>query len=94
MLFRRGGQNVNPWKPTPGLETNGPFRVTRNPMYLQMVIVCIGAAIAFANGWILLLTPVVVIALQRLAIEPEEEYLEAKFGETYLNYKRSVRRWI
>lgn len=94
VLFRRNGQNENPWKPTPNIETNGPYAVTRNPMYLQMVIVCIGVAILLGNGWILVLTPFVVLALQQLAIQPEETYLEAKFGETYLEYKRCVRRWI
>ncbi len=94
VLFRRGGQNENPWTPTPRIEERGPFRITRNPMYLQMVIVCLGFAVLLANVWILLLTPVCAWALYRLAILPEEAYLEAKFGETYLAYKRRVRRWI
>jgi protein-S-isoprenylcysteine O-methyltransferase Ste14 len=94
MLFRRGGQSENPWKPTPHIEERGPFRVTRNPMYLQMVFVCIGVAIALANWWILLITPITAWALQILAIKPEEEYLESKFGEEYLAYKRRVRRWF
>lgn len=94
ILFRRGGQSANPWKPTSHIERRGPFRITRNPMYLQMVLVCIGVALYAANGWILLLTPLAVWALQRLAIEPEEAYLERKFGERYLAYKREVRRWL
>lgn len=94
LLFRAGGQSANPWKPTPRLEERGPYRVTRNPMYLQMVLVCVGVAVALANGWILLLTPLVALALQRLAIEPEEAYLEARFGEAYRDYRRRVRRWI
>ena len=91
-MFRAGGQSAKPWKPTLRIEERGPFRITRNPMYLQMVLVCVAAAAAFANGWILLLTPVVAWALRRLAIEPEEAYLEAKFGDRYRDYKRSVRR--
>ena len=94
ILFRTEGQSANPWKPTPGLEQRGPFRFTRNPMYLQMVLVCVGAAVAFANGWMLLLVPAVVLALQKLAIEPEEAYLEAKFGTCYRDYARRVRRWL
>ena len=94
MLFRRGGQSENPWKPTPTIETRGPLRVTRNPMYLQMVIVCIAASFAFANWWILLLTPIVAYSLRRLAIEPEEAYLEEKFGDIYRKYKQNVRRWL
>jgi protein-S-isoprenylcysteine O-methyltransferase Ste14 len=94
ILFHRSGQSANPWTSTPHLETRGPFRVTRNPMYLQMVIVCLAAAIACANWWILLLTPVAAFALQRLAIEPEETYLENRFGDTYRDYKTRVRRWL
>jgi protein-S-isoprenylcysteine O-methyltransferase Ste14 len=94
ILFRKGGQSENPWKPTPSIEIRGPYKFTRNPMYLQMVLVCIGAAIAFANYWILLLTPVVAWALYICAIRPEEAYLETKFGETYLSYKARVRRWL
>ncbi|MEB2345394.1 MAG: isoprenylcysteine carboxylmethyltransferase family protein [Deltaproteobacteria bacterium] len=93
-LFRRGGQSENPWRPTTEIVERGPFRLTRNPMYLQMVLVCAGFAILLANGWILLLVPLVAWLLQRLAILPEEAYLEAKFGEAYLGYKRRVRRWL
>ncbi|MDH3458457.1 MAG: isoprenylcysteine carboxylmethyltransferase family protein [Gemmatimonadota bacterium] len=94
ILFRRSGQNENPWKPTPSIVERGPFRVTRNPMYLQMVLSCIGLSVAFANPWILLLTPVCALLLQTLAIIPDEAYLERKFGGTYLEYKSRVRRWL
>jgi len=94
VIFRRGGQSENPWKPTPHIEERGPFRFTRNPMYLQMVLVCIGLAIILMNWWVLALTPVVGWLLQRLAILPEEAYLERKFGDAYLAYKRRVRRWL
>jgi protein-S-isoprenylcysteine O-methyltransferase Ste14 len=94
ILFRRSGQNENPWKPTPAIVERGPYRFTRNPMYLQMVLGCIGFAIALANLWILLLTPVCALMLQILAIGPEEAYLERKFGAEYLAYKQRVRRWL
>ena len=94
VVFRRGGQDENPWKPTPHIEQRGPFRVTRNPMYLQMLLVCIGFSILLANWWILVLTPVTAWLLQRLVILPEEEYLERKFDDSYLSYKRRVRRWL
>lgn len=94
VLFRRGGQDENPWKPTPHLEERGPFRITRNPMYLQMVVVCVGVSVVLMNGWILALTPLVAWGLQRFVIIPEEVYLERKFGEAYRAYKRRVRRWL
>lgn len=94
VLFRRSGQDENPWKPTPAIVERGPFRLTRNPMYLQMVLICIGFAIILMNAWILLLTPFGAWVLQRFVIRYEEEYLERKFGKTYLAYKQRVRRWI
>ncbi len=94
VLLRRTGQSENPWKPTTEIVDRGPFGFTRNPMYLQMVLGCIGFAIILANVWILLLTPVCAWVLHRFAILPEEAYLESKFGETYLSYKRRVRRWL
>lgn len=94
ILVRRTGQSENPWKPTTEIVDRGPFRFSRNPMYLQMVLGCIGFAIILTNVWILLLTPVCVWALHRFAILPEEAYLERKFGGTYLAYKRRVRRWL
>lgn len=94
LLMRRSGQRENPWTPTTEIVAEGPFRITRNPMYLQMVIVTFGAGIALANLWLFLLSPVVAWLLQRLAILPEEAYLESKFGDVYRAYKRRVRRWI
>jgi protein-S-isoprenylcysteine O-methyltransferase Ste14 len=94
LLFRRGGQSENPWKPTLHIVERGPFRVTRNPMYLQMVLVCIGVAIALMNWWLLGLSLICGWVLQRFVILPEEAYLQAKFGETYISYKRRVRRWL
>lgn len=92
--LRRTGQSENPWKPTTEIVDRGPFRFTRNPMYLQMVLGCIGFAIILGNPWILPLTPLCGWVLQRFAILPEEAYLERKFGETYRAYQRRVRRWI
>ena len=94
VLFKRGGQSPNPWKPTPKIEERGPFRFTRNPMYLQMVLVCLGLTIALMNWWLFALTPAVAWMLQRYAIRPEEAYLEHKFGDAYLAYKSRVRRWV
>jgi protein-S-isoprenylcysteine O-methyltransferase Ste14 len=94
LLVRRSGQSENPWKPTTAIIERGPFSFSRNPMYLQMVIGCAGFAVLLNNGWILLLTPLCPLALYWLAIRPEEEYLERKFGEAYVAYKRRVRRWI
>jgi protein-S-isoprenylcysteine O-methyltransferase Ste14 len=94
VTMRRTGQSENPWRPSTSIVTTGPFRRTRNPMYLHMLLVALGAAILFRNVWVVLLIPVGGWVLLRLAILPEEAYLERKFGEEYLAYKRRVPRWL
>lgn len=94
MLFRRAGQNPIPWTPTPQIERRGPFRFTRNPMYLQMIVTCVGLAIIMVNWWLILFTPLVGWLLQHHVILPEEAYLAQKFGPEYLDYQRRVRRWL
>ncbi len=93
-VFREAGQSEKPWEPTTQIVERGPFRLTRNPMYLQMILICIGVAIIVLNVWILLLTPLCAWILHSQVILPEEEYLERRFGEAYLAYKSRVRRWI
>jgi len=93
-VMRDSGQSVNPYRKTTEILETGPYRMTRNPMYMQMVLVCVGFAVLLGNIWILLLTPVCGLLLHYLAILPEEAYLERKFGNDYLDYKRKVRRWI
>jgi protein-S-isoprenylcysteine O-methyltransferase Ste14 len=94
VLVRGTGQSENPWKPTTVIVERGPFRISRNPMYLQMVLACIGFAVVLMNFWILALTPLCAWILHRFAILPEEAYLERKFGDSYRTYQRRVRRWL
>ncbi len=94
LLFRRTGQDGKPWTSTREIVDRGPFRLTRNPIYLMMILICIGFAVVLMNAWIVLLTPACGWILQRFAIVPEEAYLEQKFGDVYLAYKKRVRRWI
>ena len=94
VLFQRSGQNPEPWKPTPSIVERGPYRITRNPMYLAMVLVCLGFAIRRMDVWILALTPLAAWVLQKWVILPEEAYLERKFDDTYLAYRDRVRRWL
>jgi protein-S-isoprenylcysteine O-methyltransferase Ste14 len=86
--------NLNVRKPTTAIATEWPFSVSRNPVYACILLLNIGIS-CFVNAlWILLVTPVLALALQKGVIEPEEAYLEQKFGDTYLRYKAKVRRWI
>jgi protein-S-isoprenylcysteine O-methyltransferase Ste14 len=93
-LFRRLGNNLEPWKPATTLVTGGIYRRTRNPMYLGMALIFAGLALVFDSLAALLLLPVVIIVIERTVIGREERYLEAKFGEDYRRYKADVRRWI
>lgn len=93
-LFRAIGQDPAPWTPTPAVVTTGIYRRTRNPMYVGMALLQTAIAIGWANGWILLAVPAVLAIIWAIAVRHEEAYLEGKFGEEYLAYKRSVRRWL
>jgi protein-S-isoprenylcysteine O-methyltransferase Ste14 len=92
--MRRAGTPTNPYKPSSGIVTDGPFRYTRNPAYLSMTTIYAGIAALARASWALPLLPVALGVIRRGVIEREERYLERKFGEEYLRYKASVRRWI
>lgn len=93
-LFRRLGTNVPPSQPTTHIATTGPYRWTRNPMYLGMALIYVGLAFGFDGPIALALLPFVLIAIQTQVITRDERYLEAKFGGDYGQYKAKVRRWI
>jgi protein-S-isoprenylcysteine O-methyltransferase Ste14 len=94
VLFRRAHTSLVPIKPSTALVVSGPYRLTRNPMYLGLLCVYIAAALWLGVVWALILVPLVVLAVQRLAIAKEEHYLEQKFGDAYRQYRTHVRRWI
>jgi protein-S-isoprenylcysteine O-methyltransferase Ste14 len=92
--MKRAGTNVDPREPTTAIVTEGPYRFTRNPLYLCLTLVYAGIS-ALANAlWAVLLLPGVLAVMRRGVIEREERYLERKFGDEYVNYKARVRRWI
>lgn len=74
--------------------TTGVFALSRNPIYLGMVLLCLGIALIAGSLWLLLATPVFAAILHFGVIAREESYLEGKFGENYTSYKARVRRWI
>lgn len=93
-LFRRAGTTPNPMQPTTAIVVHGPYRFTRNPMYVSLIVLYVGVALLVNSVWPPALLPVVVVLVQRQVIAREEAYLEAKFGEEYRAYKARVRRWI
>lgn len=93
-LFARTGQNPRPWTPSPELVLAGPYRYTRNPMYVGMTLFQLGLGLTFDNLWIILFAPVALVVVHNIAVLPEERYLTAKFGESYTAYRGKVRRYI
>ena len=92
--FIRAKTGVLPISPTTAFVTSGPYRITRNPMYLGMAVLYVGLALSLGVIWALAFLPVVLLAVDRYVIPPEERHLEAKFGDEYRDYKSRVRRWI
>lgn len=92
--FWRHGTSVLPFRPVSAFVQTGPYRFTRNPMYLGMTVVHIGGALALNAGWPLILLPLAIYLIVRLVIRPEEEYLTERFGSEYEAFKRRVRRWF
>lgn len=76
------------------LVTYGPFQRSRNPMYLSLVLFLAGLGVATVNPWLIALAPLLAIYLNYRVIKREEAYLQQRFGETYAQYKRKVRRWF
>jgi protein-S-isoprenylcysteine O-methyltransferase Ste14 len=93
-LFRRLRTNVRPSEPTTLIARTGPYRWTRNPMYLGMAFMYAGLAIGFDGPIAFALLPLALIAIQTRVIAREERYLEAKFGDDYRRYKALVHRWL
>jgi protein-S-isoprenylcysteine O-methyltransferase Ste14 len=94
VLFRRARTSIVPMKPTTTLVTSGPYRFSRNPMYVGMACLYVALGLSLGVIWALALLPVVLLTVDRLVIAREEHYLKAKFGEAYREYKRGVRRWL
>ena len=92
--FRTAGTPVPGNQPTTAIVRSGPYRFSRNPIYLAFSLLHLGIAIWINSVW-LLATLAAAIALMAVIVIPrEEEYLERRFGAEYLDYKKSVRRWV
>lgn len=94
MLMARHRTALLPGGSTRLILDRGPFRVSRNPLYLGLIALYVGLALLWPSLWALVLTPVGVAALWWGAIAPEERYLRAKFGVEYDAYCARVRRWL
>lgn len=88
------GTNVDPSKPSTAIVTSGPFRFTRNPLYLFLIGIYLGVTVAVASAWPFVFLVPMLLVLHFGIVRREERYLEAKFGERYRAYKARVRRWL
>lgn len=94
LSLRKFRTTAIPHQPSTCLVTTGPYRRSRNPVYLGFLLLMLASGLGAGNMWILLFLPIVMTLLTRGAIIPEEQYLLHRFTEDYENYKRSVRRWF
>jgi protein-S-isoprenylcysteine O-methyltransferase Ste14 len=95
LTFKRHNAEIFPWSEThSALVATGPFRFSRNPMYLGLLVIGVGAALV-AGTWLMWLVPVLLFVLDNFVIIPyEERSMERTFGDTYCAYRSRVRRWI
>jgi protein-S-isoprenylcysteine O-methyltransferase Ste14 len=92
--FRRHDTPPDPVLETTAIIDTGPFRYSRNPVYVAFALLEVALGFLFNNAWIVLLTVPAVWAMHRFVVLREEAYLDAKFGDTYRQYRARVRRWI
>lgn len=94
LLFRRAGTSLEPWRSSTALVVTGPYRYSRNPVYIAQILVYLAVALAVDNGWMLATLVPAVLIFQVGVVQREERYLESKFGDAYRRYKATVRRWL
>jgi protein-S-isoprenylcysteine O-methyltransferase Ste14 len=94
LLFKRAGTNIRPFLPSTALVLSGPYRFTRNPMYLGMAGTLLGAGVFMGSITPFVVIPAFMALITERFIVREEEKLEAAFGREYLDYKARVWRWL
>jgi len=94
LALRGAGTQIDVSRPTTAIVTRGPYRYSRNPVYLGLTLLYSGIAVRANAFWPLLLLPVVLNVMRWGVIDREEQYLERRFGDEYLRYTMRVRRWV
>lgn len=92
--FRRHHNPVRPTEPVETMMTGGPFRLTRNPLYLALALLHAGLALVTRNIWLVLTLLPVLLIIRYYVIAREEDYLRRRFGQHYRDYQARVRRWL
>jgi protein-S-isoprenylcysteine O-methyltransferase Ste14 len=93
-VFRMAGTSPNPTKPVTAFVVRGPYRFTRNPMYLGFTLLSAGIGLMTNSLWVAAMAVVAAAVTKRLVIDKEEPYLARRFGSDYLTYQQRVRRWV
>ena len=93
-IFSRSGEDVRIEKPTNALVTSGPFRFSRNPIYIGLTLAYVSLSLIFNSYWPIPLLPPALVTMHYGVIRREEAYLEGLFGQDYRDYKARVRRWL
>ncbi|HSA66691.1 MAG TPA: isoprenylcysteine carboxylmethyltransferase family protein [Methyloceanibacter sp.] len=93
-IMRGAGTNVNPSLPTMAIVTSGPFRISRNPLYLALNLLFLGLTLAINSYWGLIALVLLLPLMHYGVVLREERYLERKFGESYRHYRSRVRRYL
>lgn len=94
LTFARARTAILPSRPARTIVATGPFRYSRNPMYVAFSAIYIGLSLLMSMAWPLLLLPLVLLGLYALVIRREEHYLGHAFGAEYAAYRSRVRRWL
>lgn len=92
--LRRHETTIRPDQPSSTIVNSGPYRFTRNPLYVALATLYVGIGLWTNSLWVILLLVPLLFVMTRQVIAREEAYLERAFGDTYLNYKSQVRRWL
>lgn len=92
--MKAAGTNVRPDRPTRAIVTGGPYRLTRNPMYVSLGLLQLAMALLLNDWTVLVMVPVLIAILHVAVVWREEAYLERKFGAEYREFCRRVRRWF
>jgi protein-S-isoprenylcysteine O-methyltransferase Ste14 len=93
-LFGRHRTGLLPGQATSSIIEEGPYRLSRNPLYVGLLALYLGLALLVPTFWGLVLFPAAVLLLLWGAIRPEERFLHERFGAPYDDYARRVRRWL
>ena len=92
--FRRSRTSIVPIRPATTLVISGPYRFTRNPMYVGLAMLTVALSMFMGSWWPIVLLLPVLFVVRVFVIAPEERYLKRRFGPDYIDYTRSVRRWL